>query len=145
LTTIRDLATFQVSLSKVHFPAIGSLSLNKEVNGLQTIVVGPLVSTSFCTKDPPYFFGPFRTTRERYLKQVDDILAAIERGDLFAEDSPVTVYLAHLELRDLVQQDKEMGRPDEEEQFYIKHADDKGDQIMIDNEGHITGIIDWEG
>jgi hypothetical protein len=28
--------------------------------------------------------------------------------------------------------------------FYLKHGDEKGDQILVDNEFNITGIIDWE-
>ncbi|KAK9859641.1 hypothetical protein MYU51_013817 [Penicillium brevicompactum] len=28
--------------------------------------------------------------------------------------------------------------------FYLKHADEKGDQILVDNDFNITGIIDWE-
>jgi hypothetical protein len=28
--------------------------------------------------------------------------------------------------------------------FYLKHADEKGDQILVDDEFNITGIIDWE-
>ena len=29
-------------------------------------------------------------------------------------------------------------------QFYLKHADDKDDHIMVDNDFNITAIIDWE-
>lgn len=28
--------------------------------------------------------------------------------------------------------------------FYLKHYDDKGDHILIDEKHNITGIIDWE-
>ncbi|KAK6008370.1 hypothetical protein QM012_000273 [Aureobasidium pullulans] len=31
-----------------------------------------------------------------------------------------------------------------DDHFYLKHADDKGDHILIDEEYNITGIIDWE-
>jgi hypothetical protein len=31
-----------------------------------------------------------------------------------------------------------------DDRFYIKHADDKGDHILIDEDYNITGIIDWE-
>lgn len=30
------------------------------------------------------------------------------------------------------------------EQFYIKHVDDKGDHLMVDDELNIIGIIDWQ-
>ena len=28
--------------------------------------------------------------------------------------------------------------------FYLKHADEKGNQILVDEDFNITGIIDWE-
>jgi hypothetical protein len=28
--------------------------------------------------------------------------------------------------------------------FYLKHVDDKGDYILVDEYFNITGIIDWE-
>lgn len=28
--------------------------------------------------------------------------------------------------------------------FYLKHYDDKGDHILVDDEHNITGVIDWE-
>lgn len=30
------------------------------------------------------------------------------------------------------------------EQFYVKHVDDKGDHLMVDDELNIIGIIDWQ-
>lgn len=32
----------------------------------------------------------------------------------------------------------------DDEKFYLKHADENGDQILVDNEFNITGVIDWE-
>lgn len=32
----------------------------------------------------------------------------------------------------------------EEKAFYLKHADDKGDHILVDDDFNITGIVDWE-
>jgi hypothetical protein len=31
-----------------------------------------------------------------------------------------------------------------DDKFYLKHADDKGDHILIDEDYNITGISDWE-
>jgi aminoglycoside phosphotransferase (APT) family kinase protein len=30
------------------------------------------------------------------------------------------------------------------ERFYLKHVDDKGDHILVDEQLNITGIIDWQ-
>jgi hypothetical protein len=32
----------------------------------------------------------------------------------------------------------------DDKKFYLKHADDKGDHIMVDEDYNVTGIIDWE-
>jgi hypothetical protein len=41
----------------------------------------------------------------------------------------------------LAQQD---GEPTSPEQFFLKHVDDKGDHLLVDDELCITGIIDWQ-
>jgi hypothetical protein len=30
------------------------------------------------------------------------------------------------------------------ERFYLKHVDDKGDHILVDEQLNITGVIDWQ-
>lgn len=47
----------------------------------------------------------------------------------------------HLEYRSIVERCEAMG---ENERFYIKHGDDKGDHIMADEEGNLVAVIDWE-
>lgn len=32
----------------------------------------------------------------------------------------------------------------QQQQFFIKHVDDKGDHLLIDNDYNVTGIIDWQ-
>jgi hypothetical protein len=106
------------------------------------VSVGPLISLPFRRTDPPFFFGPIASSHERYIAQLDWIIDLIDTGAMF-RNSPLSSLLYYLEVRRVVDQ-----RMDSEEgptgPFYIKHADDKGDQILLDGEGHITGIIDWE-
>lgn len=33
---------------------------------------------------------------------------------------------------------------EEEPRFYLKHNDDKSDNLLVDHDARITGIIDWE-
>jgi acetylornithine deacetylase/succinyl-diaminopimelate desuccinylase-like protein len=72
---------------------------------------------------------------------IDITLDLIKNGIIYCL-YPVQAYMVHLEMRALVQTDEEMGR--EETEFYIKHADDKIDHIMVDEQGHITALVDWE-
>jgi hypothetical protein len=55
----------------------------------------------------------------------------------------VLLYLTQLEVRDLALASKRLEEGDNGE-YYIKHADDKGDNILRDGEGKIVGVIDWE-
>nr|XP_031859383.1 uncharacterized protein CI109_005224 [Kwoniella shandongensis]KAA5526455.1 hypothetical protein CI109_005224 [Kwoniella shandongensis] len=136
--TLRDLAKFYVNLSSVSFPSFGSLI--KTPTG--ETVAGPLISTTFCNPHrEPYFPGPFRSAKARWLGCIDHVLNEIEEGKAFQMD-PVRNYLAHLEIRETVMECERFG--DKQEECYIKHADDKGDQILVDAEGNITGIIDWD-
>lgn len=32
----------------------------------------------------------------------------------------------------------------DDNQFYLKHVDDKGDHILVDENSNVTGIIDWQ-
>lgn len=34
--------------------------------------------------------------------------------------------------------------PRDAEGFYLKHADDKGDHILVDEQFNIAGIVDWD-
>ncbi|WWD19793.1 hypothetical protein CI109_104257 [Kwoniella shandongensis] len=107
-TIIRSFAQFQIALSELTFPFIGSLHPSPSGGGER--IVGPLC--------------------DRYIKQ----------GRLF-QHKPVLSYLAHLEIKEMVVNFDGWG---EEDVFYLKHADDKGDHLMIDPKGNITNVIDWE-
>lgn len=56
---------------------------------------------------------------------------------------PVDAYLIHRFLLDKVPEICTMSDLDDGN-FYLKHADEKGDQILVDGQFNITGIIDWE-
>jgi len=55
---------------------------------------------------------------------------------------PVDAYLIHRFLTDLVPTITPASTGDIK--FYLKHADDKGDHIVVDDDFNVIGIIDWE-
>ena len=138
-TFIDSYARFQIKLSDLRFDRIGSLS--PDISATDGARVGPLISHfGFNRPEPPYFLGPFRTNRERYLAHIDLVLKLTESG-VHMQDDPVYAYLAHLYMRDMVLGIEELAK--EETEFYVKHADDKADQCLaIDDE--ITAVVDWE-
>jgi hypothetical protein len=57
---------------------------------------------------------------------------------------PTDSYLAHRFRLDLLADLEDSLPPDKQQQFFLKHPDDKGDHILVDNAFNIVGIIDWE-
>jgi hypothetical protein len=135
-TTVMDLAKFNIHLSNLRFPLSGSLFPSED-----GVHVGAWVNTSFCQAQPPFFFGPFKSDKDRYLAWIDAAIQAIQQGQCLVETC-LSAYLVHLKLRELVKSSAILS--EESGEFYIKHADDKGDHIMVDGQGHITAVIDWE-
>jgi hypothetical protein len=61
----------------------------------------------------------------------------IADGQLYPQ-FPVEAYLVYRFLQDSAAQ-----LSDPEDKFFLKHIDDKGDHLLVDEDLNITGIIDW--
>lgn len=68
-------------------------------------------------------------------------MALIADGQLFTA-FPVNAYLIFSFLKDQIPLLLETDNPTET--FYLKHVDDKGDRLMVDDDLNITGVIDWQ-
>ncbi|KAL4886639.1 hypothetical protein BJY04DRAFT_213398 [Aspergillus karnatakaensis] len=86
--------------------------------------------------------GPFTSPYKYLLASIQLTLDLIVRGESYAS-RPIDAYLVHRFLLDSVPQILSH-YASEDGHFYLKHADDKGDHVLVDNEYNITGIIDWE-
>jgi len=64
-------------------------------------------------------------------------------GQLYTE-YPINAYLVYRFLKDNVTQLVSQEENQMTERFYLKHVDDKGDHILVDEQLNITGIIDWQ-
>ncbi|WVW80452.1 hypothetical protein I302_102434 [Kwoniella bestiolae CBS 10118] len=137
---IHDYALFQIKIKSKPFDLLGSIC--PPSRGSTSPTVGPLLHMTLRSDHPPYFIGPFKSNKERYLSQIDFVLGMIEKRVIYPQD-PSLIYLFHLDLKDMINR-YDKWEDDEEERFYFKHADDKGDHIFTDEDGHITGVIDWE-
>lgn len=104
-----------------------------------------MISLDFCMAEPPHFFGPFKTNHERYLTLIDGVLGchSASRDEVPGDraEGSREMYDTHLWLREVISDLQELRV---EEPTYIKHADDKGDQILVDAQHNVVGIIDWE-
>ncbi|KAJ5240209.1 hypothetical protein N7468_004828 [Penicillium chermesinum] len=86
--------------------------------------------------------GPFFSTEAYFSAHIQLILDLIIRQESYV-DRAVDAFLIHRFLLDKVSEACSQSHLDDGK-FYLKHADEKGDQILVDDEFNITGIIDWE-
>ncbi|GBE88091.1 hypothetical protein SCP_1203200 [Sparassis crispa] len=136
---LEQLAQIYIELEKHVFPAIGCL----EEGG----VVGQLVNSAAADVDAVgdlQLMGPFTTSFKYRYTLVMHQLAIIGNGEVYASKAhAVDAYLVHRYLLDhmslFVPQD-EM----EKSGYYLKHMDDKGDHILVDEALNILGVVDWE-
>ncbi|KAJ5714556.1 uncharacterized protein N7483_011737 [Penicillium malachiteum] len=137
------LADILIELERYPFSKGGSLLPGSSGSCLEP-VVGALASERFLVLSPD---GPYDTANEYYTAFMEQNMVLIADGQLFTS-FPVNAYLIFLYLKSQIDTLTETQTPAEEpettEKFYIKHVDDKGDHIMVDDELNIVGIIDWQ-
>jgi hypothetical protein len=125
-------------LEKHPFPAIGSLRHPEDQS------IGPLMIDQFADADEGHvkLLGPFSTATEYRYETVRRQLELVLRGEAHHANA-VDSYLVHRYLLECVPwfTRQELGSGSA---FYLKHMDDKGDHILVDDDFNITGIIDWE-
>ena len=117
---------------------MGSLCQLSEVAKFDQVQIGSFAQVPCFETQRLGPFGTLETAYTAIIRQQMRILAHYEVNDL-----PVDNYLAFLwrlnALNELIAVSASRQGP-----FYLKHFDDKGDHIMIDEEYNITGLIDWE-
>ncbi|KAI1648652.1 uncharacterized protein F4817DRAFT_333615 [Daldinia loculata] len=85
--------------------------------------------------------GPFHSSLEGAGALIKLYLAMIASGEIEAT-YPIDVFLMHRFRSDLLNdigKNASSGGP-----FFLKHPDDKGDHILVNEDFHIVGMIDWE-
>ncbi|KAK0106094.1 hypothetical protein ONS95_004598 [Cadophora gregata] len=129
------LADILIELEKHPFPKAGSLCLQSSA-----IQVSAVASDRFLVLTPT---GPFATSTAYYTAFAEQYLELIVDGQLYTE-YPIDAYLVYRFLKDSATQLTSQEETQMPERFYLKHVDDKGDHILVDEQLNITGIIDWQ-
>ncbi|GAB7342756.1 hypothetical protein MBLNU457_g0899t1 [Dothideomycetes sp. NU457] len=90
---------------------------------------------------PTESLGPFSTLKEAYEAIITRQMQFLSTKEV--HNLPVDNYLSFLwrlsALPKLIAESASANGP-----FYLKHNDDKGDHILVDDDYNITGIVDWE-
>lgn len=131
---LQQLVDIYLDLEQHPLNAIGSLSLLNE--DTKKFVVQALASP----ENPQ--IGPFPSWLESSYKLLESYLPMIASGEIGVHH-PVDVYLMHRFRQDLLCKVEQDNSP-RNQQFFLKHPDDKGDHILINEECKIVGIIDWD-
>ncbi|KAL9083859.1 MAG: hypothetical protein Q9159_005535 [Coniocarpon cinnabarinum] len=126
-----QVADILIELRKYEFNSMGSLDGQSELH------VGPFAHESMHGLNAQAA-GPFQTVQECRHAELQMVLRAIARDEMYVQQ-PVDAYLVHRFLLDVL---SHLLPP--RNGIFLKHADDKGDHIMVDDDYNITGIVDWE-
>jgi hypothetical protein len=126
-----------VELHKYPFDLLGSLDTPGEshVGAFARESLTDFLQSKMCA------IGPFSSLEEYHTSSIQLILDLIVREELYSQQA-VDAYLIHRYLMDLVP--LVLPQVHADDKFYLKHADDKGDHILVDENYNVTGIIDWE-
>jgi len=138
---MEQLADLYLELEKHPIPLTGSLvPVSGHAGADENINVGGFAQMP-CFRSPDSSIGPFKSLEAAYtaiVRQQQDMLINQEVSSLQLDN-----YLAFLwRLEALPQLFASSASPTGP--FYLKHYDDKGDHILVDDGYSITGIIDWE-
>ncbi|KAL7918220.1 hypothetical protein ACQKWADRAFT_304818 [Trichoderma austrokoningii] len=136
---VRQLAEIMLEIERHPFDQLGSLVATES----QIQVKGLANHSTFRSGDGGRPLGPFRSSQDAFRALVEAHLQMIVAGEIGSTaENALNVFLAHrfrLEVLDKVSE-----QAPAVEQFFLKHADDKGDHILVNADFEIVGIIDWE-
>ena len=132
-----QIAKIQSIIYSHPFDRVGSLTLDSN----EAVCVGPITGdrSGFLSQ-----LGPFSDAKAFYVRYAEEHLRLITDGQLWGR-YPMDAYLMFKHLRELAPQGKcnTLERAGDEGPFFLKHTDDKGDHIMVDDQYNVTGVIDW--
>lgn len=138
LKVIDQLADIYIELHAHPFPMMGSLD---KIDS--KLFIRPFARESMADfgETGLKLLGPFLSSEQHYNAHLDLILDLIMRQEAYA-NRPIDAFLIHRYLQENIL--KILPSASLDDAFYLKHANEKGDQILVDDQFRITGIIDWE-
>ncbi|KAI5777198.1 hypothetical protein EDC01DRAFT_679839, partial [Geopyxis carbonaria] len=129
------LADILIELHRHPFPRAGSLRLREDSDSHPQFDVGATASDRFLLIG---IHGPYETEEAYYHGFVEQYLNLIATHQVFTE-FPVNAYLIFMFLKSNI-----ASVCTGTNKFFLKHVDDKGDHLMVDEDLKITGVIDWQ-
>jgi hypothetical protein len=128
---LNQVADMMIELNRHPFPKAGSLLM---VDG--RIEIGRIASNRFIHLG---CYGPFTTAADYFADTAEQYISLILDGQLH-HPYPLEAYLFYSLLRSHA---ADMPCASSEA-FFLKHVDDKGDHLLIDDDYNVVGVIDWQ-
>lgn len=128
-----QLADILIELSNFPVPRAGSLI--QQIDG--DIEVSSFASNRFIAL---HQYGPFNDALSYFVQTAEQHLDLIADQQLYYEYQP-DAFKFYMILREHAHL---LGSNEQPSNFFLKHVDDKGDHLLVDENGNITGIIDWQ-
>ncbi|KAG6141683.1 hypothetical protein E4U28_002950 [Claviceps purpurea] len=153
---VRQLADIMLEIERHPFDRVGSLIFTTEFSSREArqeaavesqIQVGALADESiFRSGDGGLPLGPFRSSKEALFATVQAHSRMIVAGEIGSAENVLDLLLAYRFRLDVLDKVSEQTATPEKggEQFFLKHMDDKGDHILVNDDFDIVGIVDWE-
>ena len=131
-----QIADIFIELHKYPFHYLGSLNTpgTSQIGEFAEVLLSDFTESQMRTT------GPLSSLKDYHLSSLRLILDLILREEMYSKQA-VDAYLIHQFLLDLV---PHILPSEKDDKFYLKHGDDKGDHILVDEDFNVTGIIDWE-
>lgn len=139
-----QLADVYVELERHPFDATGSLD-HPRTNNVGALASEILANISNDNSSiHANLLGLFTVPQEYYTAMVSRVLDMIVNEEIHPLWT-IDTFLIHRFLLDMVPLllNAAPSIMDDGKRFYLRHADDKGDHILVDSDFNITGIIDW--
>lgn len=131
-SVIQQVADILVEISRYPLPLLGSLVMKDDQVDISAVASNRFVALNT--------YGPFKTTLDYVTSIIDQYMELIADGQLHHEH-PLEAFLFYHFLRQNIDTFVASDIPG---QFFLKHVDDKGDHLLVDEDFNITGIIDWQ-
>ncbi|KAG6075572.1 hypothetical protein E4U16_003292 [Claviceps sp. LM84 group G4] len=110
------------------------------------IQVGVLDNSTVKSGDGDMSLEPSRSSKEAFRASIQENIGMVMAGEIGTAEQALDILLVHrfrLEVLNKVSEQTAIAEKGGE-QFFLKHPDEKGDHILVNDNFDIVGIIDWE-
>ncbi|KAG6141686.1 hypothetical protein E4U28_002953 [Claviceps purpurea] len=144
---VRQYADIMLEIARHPFDQLGWLIGTTEFSrgeATQGAAVESQIQVGAMAGDMPQ--EPFRSSQEAFRAIVEANIRMTVAREIGCAEKKLDILLVHRFRLDVLHKLSEQTATAEKgsEQFFLKHPDDKGDHILVNDDFDIVGIIDWE-